>query len=67
MTGIEARAEAAGARAAARAAERLAEAAAEALPGITAQAEGSRVVVSGRGLARRMLSEPALRWLGGLR
>lgn len=66
MEGLEARARDMGARAAARVAARLADAAGEALPGVSVAAEEARVVVSGRGLARRRLRDPALRWLGGL-
>lgn len=66
MEGLEARARDAGARAAVRAAERLADAAGEKLPGVSVKAEGARVVISGPGLARRWLRDPALRWLGGL-
>ena len=66
MEGFEARAAAIGARAAARAGERLADAAREALPGVSVAAEPGRVVISGRGLARRWLHDPAFRWLGGL-
>jgi len=66
MEGFEARAEAIGARASARAAARLADAARETLPGVSVEAEPGRVVISGRGLGRRWLRDPALRWLGGL-
>lgn len=66
MDGLEARARDAGARAVVRVAERLADAAGEALPGVSVKAESARVVISGRGLGRRWLRDPALRWLGGL-
>lgn len=66
MERLEARARDAGARASHRVAERLADAAGETLPGVSVAAEGTRVVVSGRGLGRRWLRDPALRWLGGL-
>jgi hypothetical protein len=66
MEGFEARAAAIGERAATRAAARLAEAAREALPGVSVEAEPGRVVISGRGLGRRLLRDPAFRWLGGL-
>ncbi|AQR74433.1 hypothetical protein [Sphingomonas sp. LM7] len=66
MKSLEARAEAIGARAAVRAAARVADAARAALPGVSVEAEPGRVVVSGRGLARRWLRDPAIRWLGGL-
>lgn len=66
MEQFEARAEALGASATVRATARLAEAAREALPGVAVEAEPGRVVLSGRGLGRRRLRDPALRWLGGL-
>ncbi|MCX8476961.1 MAG: hypothetical protein MT490_14300 [Sphingomonas sp.] len=66
MDGLEARARDMGARAAVRVAARLADVAGEALPGVSVAAEGARVVVSGRGLGRRWLRDPAFRWLGGL-
>jgi hypothetical protein len=66
MEGLEARAETLGAAAAERAAARLVAAARETLPGVSVEAEPGRVVISGRGLARRMLRDPAFRWLGGL-
>lgn len=57
-------------RRAARAVERraadLAAALARALPGVGVAREGGDVVLSGRGLARRVLDEPALRDPGGL-
>lgn len=59
---VEARAEAAAEAAVARLAARLG----EAVPGAEVTVEPGRVVLSGRGLARRMLAEPALRWPGGL-
>nr|WP_294809731.1 hypothetical protein [uncultured Sphingomonas sp.] len=66
MEGFEARAETLGAAAAERAAVRLAAAAREALPGVSVEAEPGRVVISGRGLGRRWLRDPAFRWMGGL-
>lgn len=66
MEGLEARARIAGEQAVTRATARLAEAARDALPGVSVEADFGRVVISGRGLARRMLRDPALRWLGGL-
>jgi hypothetical protein len=65
MEGFEAHAEAVGAAAVERAAVRLAEAARAALPGVSVEAEPERVVLSGHGLGRRWLRDPALRWLGG--
>lgn len=45
---------------------RLAEAAAQDAPaGVRVEAAGAEVRLSGRGLARRMVTEPALRWLIG--
>ncbi|WP_404336195.1 hypothetical protein AB2M62_18525 [Sphingomonas sp. MMS12-HWE2-04] len=66
MTGLEARGDAIAAQAVAAATERLADAAEAALPGLAVTAESDRVVIRGRGLARRLLADPALRWLGGL-
>jgi hypothetical protein len=63
---FEPRAATLGAAAAERAAARLAEAARAGLPGVTVEAEPGRVVLTGRGLERRRLGDPALRWLGGL-
>ncbi|WP_431469420.1 hypothetical protein [Sphingosinithalassobacter sp. LHW66-3] len=60
------RVEAAAERRAAAAAERLAERIASALPGVRAERSGMRVTLSGRDLARRALTDPVLRWLGGL-
>jgi hypothetical protein len=59
---VEARAAAAVEEAVARLAARLG----DAVPGADVTVEPGRVVLSGRGLARRMLAEPALRWPGGL-
>lgn len=36
----------------------------EELPGVRAEIAGERVVLSGHGLRRRRLTDPALRWLG---
>lgn len=66
MEGFEARAATLGAARAERAAARLADAARETLPGVSVEADAGRVVISGRGLGRRLLRDPALRWLGGL-
>ena len=65
MKGLQARAEVAGERAAAQAVLRLRDAARAALPGLSVEAEGRRVVISGRGLWRRWLRDGALRWPGG--
>ncbi|WP_313539561.1 hypothetical protein [Sphingomonas sp.] len=63
---LKARADAAGRAAATDAAGRLAERVREAVPGVSVTVEGSAVTLSGRGLWRRWLADPALRWLGGL-
>lgn len=39
---------------------------AAALPDVTVEADGNRIVLSGRGLARRLARDPVLRWPGGL-
>jgi hypothetical protein len=44
----------------------LAERVGETVPGVTATPEADGVALSGRGLARRVLDEPALRWIGSL-
>lgn len=36
-----------------------------ALPGVAAHVEGERIMIEGRGLERRRMAEPALRWIGG--
>lgn len=64
--GLETRARAIGERAACDTAARLADAVREAVPRVSVEAEAGRVVISGRGLVRRWLRDPALRWLGGL-
>lgn len=66
MEGLEARARIAGEQAVTRATARLAEAARDALPGVSVEAEAGRVMISGRGLGRRWLRDPAFRWLRGL-
>lgn len=66
MERLEARGESLGAAAAERAAQQLGAVARETLPGVAVSVEPGRVVLSGRGLGRRWLSDPALRWLGGL-
>ncbi|KQT34670.1 hypothetical protein ASG29_00410 [Sphingomonas sp. Leaf412] len=35
------------------------------VPGVTVSAEAGRVVVAGRGLVRRMLTDARLRWVAG--
>ncbi|WP_010545095.1 hypothetical protein [Sphingomonas elodea] len=63
---LNARADAIGGRAAGDTAARLAERVRDGVPGISVSADGDRVILSGRGLWRRWLADPALRWLGGL-
>ncbi len=63
---LNARAEAAGRSAAGKAATRLAERVRDAVPGVAVSIDGSAVTLAGRGLWRRWLADPALRWLGGL-
>jgi hypothetical protein len=58
---VAARAEAAAERAAARAAAELA----EALPDASVERTGGRIAISGRGLTRRWIELPALRWIAG--
>ena len=63
MTGrIEALARARAEQAAARVGARIR----EAFPELDVAVEPERVVVRGHRLRRRMIGEPALRWLGGL-
>jgi hypothetical protein len=59
---LSARARAMGAAAARRAASRIADGVE--IPGVTVTVEDERVVVAGRGLVRRWLRDPALRWIG---
>ncbi|MET0310360.1 MAG: hypothetical protein ABW023_16765 [Sphingomonas sp.] len=66
MERLEARGRAMGERAVDRAVERLATEARVALPGLEIAAGTDRVTIVGRGLGRRWLEDPALRWLGGL-
>lgn len=66
MEDLEARGRRIGERAADAAVARLAAEARAALPGLEIEAGAGRVTITGRGLARRWLTDPALRWLGGL-
>jgi hypothetical protein len=66
MEDLEARGRRIGERAVDAAVERLVVAARAALPGLEIEADAGRVTIAGRGLARRWLTDPALRWLGGL-
>ena len=63
---LNARVEAIGRRAADNAAARLGERVREAVPGVSVSVDRSSVTLSGRGLWRRWLADPGLRWLGGL-
>jgi hypothetical protein len=63
---LNARAEAIGRRAAGDAAARLGARVGDAVPGVTVAVDGTSVTLSGRGLWRRWLADPGLRWLGGL-
>lgn len=63
---LNTRAEAIGRRAADDAAARLGERVGEAVPGVAVAVDGARVTLSARGLWRRWLADPGLRWLGGL-
>jgi len=60
------RGEAAGRRAAGEAAARLDERVRETVPHVSVAVDGGTVTLAGRGLWRRWLADPALRWLGGL-
>lgn len=64
MRGMEHRAARLGEARAAALAVRLAGRIADAVPGVTAVAETDRVVLTGRGLARRTVTDPLLRDLG---
>lgn len=66
MEAIEARGRAIAAEAQREAIARTAERAGEALPGVVVTPEADGVALAGRALARRMLDEPALRWIGSL-
>lgn len=66
MERIEARGIARAETAAAAARERLAGRVGDALQGVTAEIDGDGVVLTGRGLAARLMREPALRWIGSL-
>lgn len=63
---LKARGDAAGQARAEATAARLAARVRETIPAVTVAVEGGAITVSGRGLWRRWLADPALRWLGGL-
>lgn len=64
MRGLERRAERLGNARAARLAGRLAAAIGDGVPGVSAVAEGDRVILSGRGLSLRAATDPLLQGLG---
>ncbi|MCM8729701.1 hypothetical protein ACFO8O_01780 [Hephaestia sp. GCM10023244] len=66
MARLHARAMGLGAKAAAIARERIAERIGDDLPGIASAIDGERIVLTGRRLRVRLLSEPLLRWIGSL-
>lgn len=66
MEAVLARGRAAAAAARERAISDVAARAADALPGVTVDAGDEGLVLSGRGLARRLLHDGALRWIGSL-
>lgn len=66
MSGLEERGRAIGLAAAAKLRARLVAMIRAELRGITAQEEDEAVVIAGRGLIRRWLDTPALRWIAGL-
>jgi hypothetical protein len=66
MAALEARGAAIAAEAQQRAIATLAERAQAELAGVSVEAEADGLVLSGRGLARRLVDEPALRWIGSL-
>jgi hypothetical protein len=66
MAALEVRGAAIAAEAQRRAIATLAERAEVQVPGVSVEAEADGVVLSGRGLARRLIDEPALRWIGSL-
>jgi hypothetical protein len=66
MAGLEARGAAIAAEARQRAIAALAERIEAELPGVAVAPREEGVVLSGRGLARRLIDEPVLRWIGSL-
>ncbi|WP_284055148.1 hypothetical protein [Stakelama marina] len=66
MARLTGRGRKAGARAVDRKAREIAAAVREAAPGVRVAREGDDVVLSGRGVWRRRLGDPALRWIGGM-
>ena len=66
MSRLVERAEAIGTAAAARLRAKLVTVVRAELRGITAEEEDEAVVLAGRGLVKRWLDAPALRWIAGL-
>jgi hypothetical protein len=66
MERLKARGAAHGTTAADAARTRLAGAVGEEISGVSVSVDGGDVAIAGRALSRRMLDEPALRWIGGL-
>lgn len=64
MRGMEGRAARMGTARAAAVAARLADRVADAVPGLAATAQADRVVLTGRDLTRRAVTDPLLRDLG---
>lgn len=63
---LNARGDAMARRRALATAERLAAQVGETVPGVDVSVEGTTVTLAARGLWRRWLADPVLRWLGGL-
>lgn len=66
MNGLEERGRAIGLAAAAKLRARLVAVIRAEVLGVTAQEEDEAVVIAGRGLVKRWLDTPALRWIAGL-
>lgn len=66
MTGLHAKGVAIAARAVPRATARVADAIGATLPGVTAEPVAGGVVLTGRGLTRRLADDGGLRWIGSL-
>jgi hypothetical protein len=66
MAGLEVRGAAIAAEARQRAIVALAERVAAEVPDVAVEPREEGVALSGRGLARRLIDEPVLRWIGSL-
>lgn len=66
MEKLEARGQRLAAEKQAEAIARVAERAGEALAGVVSTAQADGVELTGRGLERRLLDEPQLRWIGSM-